>query len=119
MGTLITGGTGFIGAAVVRSLIKRGATNLTVFDINNSTQRLDEVAASVTICKGDLGNFSQVLDAVKSSRADVIYHLGGMLSLPSDSDPQAAFQANAMGTYHVLEAARIMDVLRRTGTGTH
>jgi len=110
MGTLITGGTGFIGAEVVRTLIHRGASNLTVFDINNSTQRLDEVAAAVTICKGDLGNFSHVLDVVKASQANVIYHLGGMLSLPSDRDPQAAFQANAMGTYHVLEAARIMGV---------
>ena len=110
MGTLITGGTGFVGAEVVRTLIRRGAASLTVFDINDSPQRLSEIAARVTIRKGDLGNFSQVLDAVRASRADVIYHLGGMLSLPSDLDPQAAFQANALGTYHVLEAARIFGV---------
>ncbi len=110
MGTLITGGTGFVGAEVVRTLVNRGAANLTVFDINDSPQRLDEVAEQVTIRKGDLGNFSQVLDVVRDSGAEVIYHLGGMLSLPSDQDPQAAFQANAMGTYHVLEAARILGV---------
>jgi threonine 3-dehydrogenase len=110
MGTLITGGTGFIGAEVVRTLVQRGETDLTVFDINSSSQRLDDIADQVTIRKGDLGNFSQVLDAVRESRADVIYHLGGMLSLPSDQNPQAAFQANVLGTYHVLEAARSFGV---------
>ncbi|MFO1094902.1 MAG: NAD(P)-dependent oxidoreductase [Planctomycetaceae bacterium] len=110
MATLITGGTGFIGAEVVRTLIQRGETDVTVFDINTSTQRLDDVATQVTIRKGDLGNFSQVLDAVRESRADVIYHLGGMLSLPSDQDPQSAFHANVLGTYHVLEAARTFGV---------
>jgi threonine 3-dehydrogenase len=112
MGTLITGGTGFIGAEVARTLVRRGSSDLTVFDINDSPQRLDEIAAHVTIRKGDLGNFAQVLDAVRTSGPDVIYHLGGMLSLPSERNPQAAFQANAMGTYHVLEAARIVGVAK-------
>jgi threonine 3-dehydrogenase len=40
----------------------------------------------------------------------VIYHLGGMLSVPSDADPAASFRANAMGTFHVLEAARLLGV---------
>ncbi len=108
--TLITGGTGFIGAEVVRTLLARGASNLTVFDINDSPKRLEEAADRVTMIQGDLGNFSQVLDAVSASQADVIYHFGGMLSLPSDRDPQAAFRANALGTYYVLEAARILRV---------
>ena len=40
----------------------------------------------------------------------MIYHLGAMLSLPSERDPPAAFAANAMGTFHVFEAARLLDV---------
>ena len=36
----------------------------------------------------------------------VIYHLGGMLSVPCDADPGAALRANALGTYRVLEAPR-------------
>ena len=33
-----------------------------------------------------------------------------MLSVPSEADPAAAIQANALGTFHVLEAARLFDV---------
>jgi threonine 3-dehydrogenase len=110
MVTLITGGTGFIGAEVARLLIGRGTTDVTLFDVSDSRQRIEDIAGKVTIVKGDLGNFSHVLGAVRSSRADVIYHLGAMLSLPSEQDPPAAFHANAMGTFHIFEAARILDV---------
>ena len=70
----------------------------------------EDIGGKVTIVKGDVGNFSHVLDAVRSSRADIIYHLGAMLSLPSEQDPPAAFHANAMGTFHIFEAARLLDV---------
>ena len=110
MGTLITGGTGFIGAEVARLLISRGTTDITLFDVSDSRWRLEDIADAVTIVKGDVGTFSHVLNAVRSSRAEVIYHLGAMLSLPSEQDPPAAFRANAMGTFHVFEAARLLDV---------
>ena len=110
MTALITGGTGFVGAEVARLLLRKGRENLAVFDINPSTARLDDAADDVEVMRGDLGNFSHVLDAVKKTKPGVIYHLGGMLSIPSDADPAAALRANALGTFHVLEAARLFDV---------
>lgn len=110
MSILITGGTGFIGAEVARQLVRQDVGPITVFDRNPSPQRLDEIAEKVEIVRGDLGTFSHVLDVVRKSKPETIYHLGGMLSVPSDADPPAAFQANAQGTFHVLEAARLFDV---------
>ena len=110
MTVLITGGTGFIGANVARLLLARGEQRPVVFDRNPSPQRLDEIAGRVEIVQGDLGNFSHVLHAVERTRPEVIFHLGGMLSFPSEADPAAALQANALGTYHVLEAARLFKV---------
>ena len=110
MATLITGGTGFIGAEVVRILLDHGETDLVVFDLNPSARRLDEVAERVTVVRGDLGNFSHVLDVVRQAQPATIYHLGGMLSAPSEADPTAALRANVLGTSHVLEAARLFGV---------
>ena len=110
MATLITGGTGFIGAEVARILLADGESEITLFDINDSTKRLDDIADKVDVIRGDVGNFSHVLDAVRASGADVVFHMGSMLSVPSDADPAAAFRANAMGTFHVFEACRLFGV---------
>jgi nucleoside-diphosphate-sugar epimerase len=110
MTTLITGGTGFIVAEVVRQLIERGERRPVVFHVSGNTQRLDDVADQVELVQGDLANFSHVLDVVKKVKPNVIYHLGAMLSIPSDADPATAIHVNAMGTFHILEAARLFDV---------
>jgi threonine 3-dehydrogenase len=110
MATLITGGAGFVGLEVARQLLDAGESEITVFSRNPSAKRLGGLADRVTAVAGDVGNYSHVLDVVKSSRPDVIYHLGAMLSVPSDADPASAIQTNAMGTFYVLEAARLFDV---------
>jgi len=110
MSALVTGGAGFIGAQVVRILLEKGNGQTTVFSRNPSASRLDGIADEVNVVRGDVGDFSHVLNAVSTTKPDVIYHFGAMLSVPSDADPSAAIQTNAMGTFHVLEAARIFGV---------
>ena len=110
MSTVITGGAGFLGAQVVRILLEKGEKDLVVFDINPSTKLLDDVTDQIEVVRGDLGNFSHVLSVVKTFKPKVIYHLGGMLTQPSDADHAASFRSNAMGTFHVLEAARLFEV---------
>ncbi len=110
MATLITGGAGFVGLEVARQLLDGGETEVTVFSRNPSPARLGGLADRVNPVAGDVGNFSHVLDVVKATQPDVIYHLGAMLSVQSDADPASAIQTNAMGTFYVLEAARLFDV---------
>jgi len=110
MATLITGGAGFVGLEVARQLLDGGETDVTVFSRNPSPARLGDLTDRVNAVAGDVGNFSHVLDVVKTTRPEVIYHLGAMLSVPSDADPASAIQTNAMGTFYVLEAARLFDV---------
>ena len=110
MAALITGGAGFIGLEVVRLLLSRGEKRPLVMSRNPSPKRLGGLADEVEVMRGDLGNFSHVLEAVKKARPQVIYHLGATLSVPSEADPASALQTNAMGTFHVLEAARLFNV---------
>jgi nucleoside-diphosphate-sugar epimerase len=110
MAALVTGGTGFIGAEVVRMLVRAGDQRPTVLDGNASFQRLDDLHDQFDFVRGDVGNFSHVLNVVKQIKPRTIYHLGGMLSAASDADPWSAIRANALGTFHVLEAARLYEV---------
>lgn len=109
MTSLITGATGALGAAVVRALLEKGE-KLVAFDLNRSRLHLAEIADEVEFVNGDIRDFSHVLSAVKKTRPRVIYHLAGMLAAPADRDPAGALGANVMGTFHVLEAARLFDV---------
>jgi len=110
MATLVTGGAGFIGREVVRLLLEKGEKRPLVISRDPSPARLADLADEVDVLRGDLGNFSHVLEAVKTARPKVIYHLGASLSVPSEADPAGAMQTNALGTFHVLEAARLFDV---------
>ena len=110
MSTLITGGAGFIGAEVVTILVDQKGERPTIFSRNPSVEQLGVSADDVDVIRGDVGNFSHVIDAVSTTKPEVIYHFGAMLSMPSESDPAASVQTNAMGTFHVLEAARLFGV---------
>ena len=74
------------------------------------------------VVRGDLGRLTEVLEVVRAQQVDCIYHLGAMISMPAEANPWAAYDANANGTYHVLEAARIFGigpVLFLTGIATY
>lgn len=111
MKILITGGTGFIGREIVRLLLERGTDEIAIFHHSpNSPRRLSAVADKIEWIQGDIGEFTHVMSAVEQVRPDSIYHMSAMLSIPSDADPASAIRANAMGTFYVLEAARLFNV---------
>ena len=117
MSILVTGGCGLIGSMLTRMLVERGE-EVWVFDKLPGSPRLSGIEDRVKIVQGDLGNFAHVLQAVKESFPKVIYHLGAMLSIPANADPQTAFSTNVAGTYHVLEAARLFEVPKVIFTST-
>jgi nucleoside-diphosphate-sugar epimerase len=111
MTSLVIGGGGLVGAGVVRLLLNRGEEQPVVFSRNPANSKaIGDVADHIRFVDGDLGNFSHVMDAVKKAKPKVIYHLGAMLPPPSEADPSSAMETNALGTYHVLEAARLFDI---------
>ena len=109
MSILVTGGCGLIGSILTRMLAEKG-NKVWVLDRAKIIQRFSGIEDRVTFLETDLGNFSKVLEAVKESAPNVIFHLGAMLSAPSNADPPSAFSSNVCGTFHVLEAARLFDV---------
>ena len=114
---LITGGTGFIGAELAHSLVGQG-DEVILFDVTPNWERIKDIKDRVKLIPGNLANSFEVMNVVKENNVEGIYHLGGMLSLPSEANPQASFQANVCGTMHVLEAARLFNVSRVVFTST-
>ncbi|MBI4191456.1 MAG: NAD-dependent epimerase/dehydratase family protein [Betaproteobacteria bacterium] len=117
MAKLVTGGAGYVGAETVRQLVNRGE-EVVAFDIASDTYRIDELGKQVKFVRGDLGNFSEVLNVVKDNKVDAIYHMGSMLSWMAELNPWASFRANVLGTYHVLEACRLFGVPKIMFTST-
>lgn len=109
MAKLITGGMGFVGAELARLLVERGE-NVVLFDIALNYHRIKGIENKVKVIQGDLKVWSEVFNVIKENNIEGIYHLGSMLSVPSDANPWASFQVNVVGTMHMLEAARLFGV---------
>ena len=106
---LITGGLGYVGSNLARRLLENGE-EVVIFDILPSLKSIQDIKGDVKIIQGDLGNLAEVLNAVQANNIDCIYHLGAMITMPAEANPWAAYNTNANGTYHILEAARLFDV---------
>lgn len=103
---LVTGGAGFIGANLCRTLLASSQVSTVVALDNLSTgakSNLDGIDADLVV--GDILD-DELLNPLVAS-ADAIVHLAARPSVPrSIADPVASHDANATGTLRVLEAAR-------------
>jgi threonine 3-dehydrogenase len=108
MATLITGGAGFIGLELTKTLLARGE-DVILFDkvLDPAVFRGDHRVRKI---KGDIANWPEVLNVVRGHKIDTIFHLAAILSAVSEENPWSAVSINALGTYYVLEAARLFGV---------
>ncbi|MEU7880380.1 NAD-dependent epimerase/dehydratase family protein [Microbispora bryophytorum] len=106
MRVLVTGGAGFIGANLCRTLTTRPEVeSLTVLDDLSSGDpaNLADVGAGLVI--GSILDRDLLAELVP--RATHVIHLAARPSVPrSVKDPLASHAVNATGTLHVLEACR-------------
>jgi UDP-glucose 4-epimerase len=109
---LITGGAGFIGSHLARTLVASGV-RVRVLD-NFSGGKLENLAPildDIELIVGDIRDMSVVSAAVRG--VDVVFHEAAEPSVPrSIADPGATMDINVSGTLNVLTAARDADVRR-------
>lgn len=113
MKALVTGSTGFIGAAVTRILLAHG---LDVRVLVRSTSELGNLQGlHVEQSPGDLRDPVSLRRAL--SGCDQLYHVAAHYALWAD-DPQVFYDINVNGTRSLMEAAREAGVERIVYTST-
>jgi len=102
----VTGGAGFIGSNLCRSLMRRPEVQQVVVVDDLSTGAADNLQdVDVTFRHGTILDADLLDDALADVSA--VVHLAARPSVPrSLADPMASHEANATGTLKVLEAAR-------------
>jgi UDP-glucose 4-epimerase len=107
---VVTGGAGFIGHHLVRSLIESGAHVLVIDDLSNGSDNLvDGPAEAVNL---DIST-DDLLPVLGSWHPDVIYHLAGQVSVAASmKDPEHDLRVNGVGTLRLSAAASEAGVKR-------
>ena len=102
---IVTGGAGFIGSALVRSLLALSDGGVEVID-NLSTGRVDnlkEVSSQVVFRQADVRDFDVICPVIAG--ADSVFHVAAIPSVPkSIVDPVPSHESNIDGTFNVLRA---------------
>jgi len=117
---LITGGAGFIGSHAAEFFSRDNAVTLydnlsrgQMLGVQDKNRRynIDYLTAKgpkMDFYEGDLRDFQSLKIAARAT--DFVVHAAGQVAIKTSvKDPRTDFEINALGTFNVLEAARIND----------
>lgn len=116
---LITGGAGFIGFHLSKSLLEKGARVIGFDNMNNYydvSLKEDRLAKlyyydKYTFVKGDLADNADVFRVFQEYRPDIVVNLGAQAGVRYSIDnPSAYMESNMMGFFHILEGCRYFPV---------
>jgi dihydroflavonol-4-reductase len=100
MKALVTGGTGFIGANVVRALLQRGIAVRAL--VRHGSDRRNLTGLEVELVYGDLRDRPSLEAALEG--CDTLYHVAAMYALWA-ARRQDIYDSNVTGTVNLLQAA--------------
>ncbi|MGE3153872.1 MAG: hopanoid-associated sugar epimerase [Nitrospiraceae bacterium] len=113
MTTLVTGATGFVGAAVVRALAAAGREVRVLARPASDLRNLQGLSVSRAI--GDLRDRPSLRQALTGCRR--VYHVAAHYALWA-RDPSLFYDINVQGTVNLMEAAREAGIERMVYTST-
>jgi CDP-paratose 2-epimerase len=113
MKVLITGGAGFIGSNAASRFLLRGAEVVIIDNLAGHASAVNlrwlQPQGRLTFHHLDVRE-GHVMAAVirENSDADLVLHLASQVAVTSSiADPRLDFEVNALGTFNLLEAARL------------
>jgi UDP-glucuronate 4-epimerase len=119
MRILVTGGAGFIGSHLVEKLLALGHGVAILDDFNDfydpriKRGNLAAIKNDAPVFQIDLRDNNAVRTLFHRERFDAVAHLAARAGVrPSIAQPQLYFDANVLGTLHLLDAARTAGIER-------
>ena len=106
---LVTGGFGFLGSYIVRSLAETGE-GVVIIDITDNNRLIDDLEGIYTAIKGDLTDWTLVSNTIKEHKIKTIYHIAAMVAPSTETNLAAALTGNVGGTVNIYEASRLLGV---------
>ena len=111
---LVTGGAGFIGAAIVEKLGRRG-DSVVAFDLRTSPT-LDAVIAdcgNVVFAPGDIIEWPHVADTLQRHRPEIVIHCAAVVGVVNSlASPVQTMRVNVEGSLNLLNAMRMAGCAR-------
>ncbi len=103
MKVLVTGGAGYIGSHMVKTLLRAAHDVVVVDDL--STGYRDAIAPEARFIEGDVGDRRLMASVLRDEHIDAICHFAAKIRVEqSVTDPRLYFQGNLVSTLSLLEA---------------
>jgi len=102
---LLTGGTGFVGANLLRTLLHRGDEAYLLVRPEHAKWRIADIEKDVQLHEIDLGSVDQLHKSLKTIRPDWIFHLSAFGAYSWQTDARQIHTTNCNYTINLVEAA--------------
>ncbi len=110
---LISGGAGFIGCNTAQRFLELGHRVVVLDNLSRKGAKLNlawlQEQGSIDFVQVDIRDAAAVREAIgQHPRLDAIVHLASQVAVTTSvQDPREDFEVNALGTFNLLEAARL------------
>jgi len=121
---LITGATGFVGANLVRMVLKQGSEVYIITRKESDKWRIDDVLGEIaeynTDFNIDLLDCDKLKRIIRRIRPDIIYHTATYGGRPGQKDAIKIVQTNLIGTINLIKACQKFgfDLFVNTGSSS-
>jgi len=107
LNVLVTGGTGVIGAWLLKRLVNLGVNTTTLIwgEYQNPELVKNNILSQTTNVYGTLTDINLLKSTLRDHKINLVFHLGAQAIVETAfADPLTTFESNIRGTYNLLEA---------------